>query len=305
MKFGIKQNKTLGVSSLIGATFLYGWFGVLSKLIAYDLPIFYASATRDIFALLILTIPLYLTRRKNFRKIEKADYKWITLRSFFGLLAFLGSYISFVYLEIGTAYFIFYGGSTVFGFLLGRLLFQEKITWSKGLALLLAVLGLYTIYQINISANNGLYILLAGLGGMATAIWNIFSKKVSDKYSALQLNFLDFLIVLVFTILFSILKKEAWVMPEFSIVWLYNLLFATIFIVNGQLMVIGFNNLDAQIGSLIMLTEILFGIILGFFLFKEVVTVLTLVGGMLIVTAVILPELSLEKKSFWQKLFKR
>ena len=114
----------------------------------------------------------------------------------FALVAFLTSYISFVYLEIGTAYFIFYGTSTVIGFLLGSILFKEKITLTKGISLFLAAVGLYTIYRINITPGSGLYIILAGLSGMATGIWNTFSKKVSDKYSALQLNFVDLFLCL-------------------------------------------------------------------------------------------------------------
>jgi len=299
-----KRNRNLGLMSIIGATFLYGWFGILSKLIAYSFPIFYASAVRNFLGVVFLAIPLYLTRKSNWRTLAKSDYKWLILRAFFGLLAFISSYISFIYLEIGTAYFIFYGGSTVFGFIIGSILFKEKLSSIKIAALGLAIFGLLTIYRVNFTPEGAFYMLLAALSGCATAIWNTFSKKISDKYSALQTNFIDFVLVLLFTLICSVLRRELWVTPELSAVWLFNLLFALIFIFTGQLVVVGFKHLDAQTGSLIMLTEILFGIVLGFVFFKEVVTIFTLLGGLMVIVAILLPEIA-SKPNFWQKLFRR
>lgn len=300
-----KKSKIVGASSLLATGFIYGWFGIFSKLIAYDLPLFFASLIRDVLGVAILGIILYFSRSKNYQKIGSADLIWIVLRSVFGLISFFSSYIAFVYLEIGTAYFIYFGAFVLAGYLLGLILFKEKIDLLRGSALILALLGLYIIYHFNFTPNSGLYILLAALSGATGAIWNIFSKKVSDKYSALQLNFMDFVFFGSLVLILSILRGEVWVAPELSSVWLFNLIFGLSFVLTGQLIVIGFNNLDAQIGSLIMLTEIVFGIILGFVFFQETVTLLTLLGGLLIVTAVALPELQLEKKPFWKKLLKR
>ena len=305
MFFSSKKNKALGISSLLATTFIYGWFGIFSKLIAYDLPLFFSSFIRDILGIVILGVFLYIKRKSSYKKIANEDFIWIILRSIFGLISFFSSYIAFVYLEIGITYFIYFGAFVLAGYFLGLFLFKEKIDLIRGVALAFALLGLYIIYQINITPNSGLYILLAGLSGITGAIWNIFSKKVSDKYSALQLNFMDFVFFGSYVLILSILRAETWAIPQLSSVWIYNIIFGLSFVVTGQLVIIGFNNLDAQIGSLIMLTEILFGIILGFVFFQEIVTVLTLMGGLLIVTAVVLPELQLEQKPFWKKLLKR
>ena len=50
----------------------------------------------------------------------------------------------------------------------------------------------------------------------------------------------------------------------------------------------GFEYFQATMGSLILLTEIMFGVIFALILFAEIPTILTLMGGGLILTASIL-----------------
>ena len=66
--------------------------------------------------------------------------------------------------------------------------------------------------------------------------------------------------------------------------------FGVMFLVTGQLMVYGFSNLEAYTGSLIMLSEILFGLIIGFLFYSEIPSTLTLTGGIIIILAMVLPE---------------
>jgi drug/metabolite transporter (DMT)-like permease len=93
------------------------------------------------------------------------------------------------------------------------------------------------------------------------------------------------------TFFFSILLKEQWTLPSLSAAWIANLLFALMFMTTGQLMIYGFKYVEAQIGSLIMLAEVVFGIIFGFIFYKEAVSITTLVGGVVIISAIILPEI--------------
>lgn len=96
------------------------------------------------------------------------------------------------------------------------------------------------------------------------------------------------------TVFISILLKETWSYPSLSMEWIANLLFAFMFLSTGQLMVYGFHRLEAQTGSLIMLLEILLGIILGFLFFKEILTLNTFLGGLLIVFAIVLPQIKIK-----------
>jgi len=289
-----KQKETLGILSILGSTFLYGAFGVFTRLIGYKIPLFYASFTRLLFAFLILFLILYST--KKIKPIKKEDYKWLILRSLAGIVSFVGFYISFYAIPIGLAYFIYYAGSTISSYFFGKVLFKEKLTKIKIISLILALFGLGIVYLSNIKLNSSsIYMLAALISGFGAAIWDSFSKKISGNYSATQLNMLDNFIDLPIMMLISFLLKETWVFPAFNLTWLFNLIFSITFIITGQLMIYGFKYLDVQIASLFMLTEILFGIIFGFIFYKEMITLTTLIGGIAIIVAIILPELKFKK----------
>ena len=281
--------------ALLTAALLYSSFGVLTRIIGFDLPIFFASFTRNLIGTAILLLPLFIFKR--FKPVNKADWLWLTLRTGGGILGFLGSYYAFYYLPIGTAYFIFYGGSTIMGFLLGRLFFAEKIELLEGLALSLSIGGLMMIYSLgSIDWQLINYVFLALLGGVGTAVWNVFSKKVSGNYSATQLNGLDFALFTILTLVVSLLKQEQWLRPEFNTTWLANLLFALIFVCTGQLVIHGFKYLDSQKGSLIMLLEIVFGVIVGLLAYQEALGLGAIAGGTLILVGAALPNLPVLRK---------
>lgn len=280
-----------GAGSLITAAFIYAFFGVLTRLIGFELPLFYQSWTRAVLCVFILSIPFVISKTR-WKRISSQDLKWIAARTFGGIFAFVGSYVSFFYLPFGTVLFIFYGGSTIGGYILGYFLFKEHLNRIRLLSLLLALVGLLLIYLLNIKIIAPLYmgsVLIAGLG---VAIWNTFSKKISHRYSATQLNLLDFFFTFVFMLLFSLIAREKWTMPTISTPWLASVGFAVLFISTGQLIIWGFKHIEAQIGSLIMLSEILFGILIGYLFFKETITVFTLLGGVLIIIAIVLPEIA-------------
>jgi len=287
------KNQRIGVGSLLLATFLYGFFAILTRTIGFNLPIFFQNWTRSLIEL-ILVSPLLLLFKK-WTKVKVKDFKWMLIRSVGGLFGFYGSYIAFLFIPIGTTYFVFYAGSTIGGYLIGKLLFKEKLNRIKIISLFLAFLGLIFIYLINFEGGKSLYIFLALISGLGTAIWNTFSKKISRRYSALQLNFIDVFLVFIITFLFSLFVKEHWILPNLSSVWMANGLFALMFFSTGLLIIYGFKYVEAQIGSLIMLAEVVFGVFLGLIFYKEIISFTTLLGGIAIITAIILPEVYRKK----------
>jgi drug/metabolite transporter (DMT)-like permease len=137
---------------------------------------------------------------------------------------------------------------------------------------------------------------MAFIAGVGTGTWNTFSKKISGRYSDIQLNFTDFSFSCVFMLALSLLFREQWVAPALNLLWLANALFIVMFISTGQLIVYGFRRLDAQAGSLIMLTEVLFGIVLAYLFYREIPSVWAFVGGAFIITAIVLPEIRWKRK---------
>jgi drug/metabolite transporter (DMT)-like permease len=285
----MNRSYLIGLLSLLLSTFIYGFFGILVKTLGYELPYFYMAWVRGIGGALILLTPIVLFR--TWKHIHASDWKWIFIRGVAGgVLAQTLNYYAFFYLPVGTALFTFFAGATIGGYIIGRLFFGEVITRVKIISLVLSLLGLLLVYYASISFKNPIYMGMALFGGLATAVWNTFSKKVSDKYAALQLNFLDFAISGVILAGLSLFMREPWTAPAFSSPWITNFLFILMFVSTGQLMIYGFNRLEAQIGSLIMLTEILFGTALAFMFLGETITPLTFLGGIIIIAAIAFPE---------------
>lgn len=283
-----------GILSLFGAAFVYSFFGILTRTIGFSIPVFYASFFRNVISLAILAIPLF--GRRLWVPIHHRDILWFFLRSVGGFLGFIGSYFAFYYIPIGTAYFIFYGGSTIAGYFFGKTLLGEKLTKLKVASLMLALAGLMLIYIQSLGGGNLFYMGMAFIAGVGTGTWYTFSKKISGRYSDIQLNFTDFSFSCIFMLILSLLFREQWVAPAFNLIWLANALFIFMFIATGQLIVYGFRRLDAQIGSLIMLMEVLFGIVLAYLFYREIPSLWAFVGGVLIVTAIVLPEVRWKRK---------
>lgn len=219
----------------------------------------------------------------DFFKINRRNYKLCWFIYFFFLFA------------SWTCAFYFLAGSTIGGYFIGKIIFNEKFTKVKLLSFFVAIFGLILIYSINFAGANFLYATFALSGGFGVSVWNTFSKKVSGSYSALQLNFLDTLNFVIIEFCLSIILREKWVKPEFSMLWFYMFLFVLMFILTGQLMIYGYKHLNVHAATLIMLTEVLFGAILGFLFYKETLSVSTLSGGLLIILAIVLPEIRWKK----------
>lgn len=286
----MNMQRWLGVGSLVLATFLYGSFGLLSRTVGYSIPLFYQNMTRGIVAALILGVVI-VVMRTPWPKATASDWWWIAVRSVAGIVGFIGFFVAINIMSFGTSYFLFYGSSTVIGYVLGRVLFGEAVTRIKWISLGLAIFGLVLTYAEGLSkwdATAGLAAIIAGIG---TAVWNVASKKISDRFTPSQLAFLDNVFPVAAYGLMSVYFREVWTVPDMSAPWVASNTLGVLYIITGILVVYGFSVLEAQTGSLVMLSEILFAIAVGFVAYGETLTGLTVFGGILILAAIALPNL--------------
>ncbi len=201
-------------------------------------------------------------------------------------------FIAFNKIAIGTAYFLFYAGSVFTGYVLGRIFFNEKLTSLKAASLLIGLIGLILIYSIGFESNKVWFYILANIAGIGSAIWNVFSKKISQKYSTSQIVFVDSFLIAILSLFFSLLVKEKFIFPAFTVPWISNILFALSSLITSYLIVYGFKYVEASLGSMILLLEVLFGIFFSYLFFHETVSFGALFGGGLVILAILLPNLS-------------
>jgi len=237
----------------------------------------------------------YFKKRK---KIRKKDWCWLIFRSLGGLVAFIAYYMAVNVLELGTTYFLFYASATISGFVIGKMMFTEKLNEPKIASLILSLIGIVLVYRASFDQSKLLYLSLAIVSGLGWTFWLAFAKKISGNYSALYLNFIDSFLSFAVYLIISVFLKESWVMPNFSKVWIANYVMALLMIITSQLVIYGFRRLEAQIGSLVMLNEILFGLLIGALLYKETIPLTSLLGGFLIVISSVVANLRFRRKKW-------
>ncbi len=286
------SQQLFGAASLIGAAMLYGMTGIISRFVGFELPIFYQNWTRCVVPVVFLIFTY-----RAWTKVYAKDFWWILLRAVTGIAAFLLFFFAVNELPVSLTYFIFYGGAVIFGFIIGSLLFKEQLTTIRLISLLLAFVGMGLIYGIGVSAAGIWNVFLAFLSGAFFSLWNAISKYLT-RYPPTQLTFLDNALCVAIYIPLSLFAGEAWVFAV-TPVQLASLSLGFSFLATGLFIIYGFRRIDVQVGSLILLSEIIFAIIYSFIFYKEVPSTLAVLGGICIVVAMSLPEIS------WDKIFKK
>lgn len=277
------------ILALVILTAIYGTFSLFARILGTQFALFYQFAVRSAIICLILGIVLYLLH--GFKRVSKHDAVWLFWRSLAGVEASAAIFVAFNHLTIGTSYFLMYAGGTVSGFAIGSLFLKEKLNQVKLAALLLSGVGLYFIFTLQLLNQNLGYLILALAAGVGLAGWNVLAKKVKGDYSPLYLTFIDWGLCLPIYLIGSLVLRENWAPLALNIPWATMVIYSFFCITSGSLVIIGFKHLEAQVGSLIMLLEVVFGVIFAFLFFGETISQTTLLGGALILAATALPEL--------------
>ena len=282
-----------GTFFLVLATIIYGLYGVFSRMIGIEFGIFTQSAIRN----LIVVIISFLIVKKYclWRTPQKQDWPWIILWVCGDLAATIGIFVAFNKIPLGTSYMLFYAGSIISGFVIGKVIFREKISTVKLISATLSIIGLFFVYSLDFGQTMFNWMSLAFISGVFVSVYNTFSKKVSHKYHRMELVFLDMFISFIISLFFAVILKEKTPAFSFSIHWLGIFLFAISNLFTIQLLIYGFRKSEAQIGSLIMPLEVVFGSVFGLIFYKEIISFSTILGGVLIIIASILPAFKLHK----------
>ncbi|HLD04041.1 MAG TPA: DMT family transporter [Candidatus Dojkabacteria bacterium] len=180
---------------------------------------------------------------------------------------------------------------------MGTAFFAEKFTVIKLIALIFAISGLVLIFNFSLKQNLLLPALAAIVSGGAGGAEVTFTKKVSERYSAIQISIFLWLVIFITHFFGSMLTQEQHLVPEFSQVWAGILGYAIASLLAFALVVKGFQYVEASIGALVGLLEIVVGIVLGLVFFSEQLTWQTIIGGLLIILAAALPNLQNLRKN--------
>src|SRR3990167_2092348 len=286
-----KNNQKIkrGIILIFLSSLMFGTYGVWSKLIGDSFGSLYQAWTRAAIIFLILLPILYFT--KQIVHIQKKDWKWMTIFLIFTSGTQAPIFYAFNHMDIGTATLLFFTTMLLTMYIVGFVFLKEKLSKIKIVSFLTAVAGLYFMFFFSLEKFTLLAALMAVLNGIASGGEVSISKKLTNSYSALYLTALSWLIIVPTNGLISLMIGEKQIVPSLTLVWVWQLCYTITALLAFWLIIEGLKYVEASIGGLIGLLEIIFSIGFGIIIFGEKLTPKIAIGATLILLAASLPHL--------------
>ena len=283
-----------GSSFLLISAAIYGLFGIFSRY-TNNFPAFSQGWVRYSIILIVISLS-FLFKKATWKKVQKKDIKWFLIWILPASFQPIVTFIAFNHLPLGIAYFLIYSTMILGGVISGKIFFFEKLNPKKILSLVLVFIGLFLIYRSDITLIKNIYVLLALVSGLLVGFWNTLTKKVSGNYSEFQMMTLDGSSTVIVGLIGSFFLKET--LPSITDIssWVWIFVFALANIGAGFLLIKGFKYIEAQVGSLIVPTEIIFAAIFGYLFFGEILKINIYLGGFFILIGALLPAIEFSNK---------
>jgi drug/metabolite transporter (DMT)-like permease len=290
-----KSNK--GVFLILLSTLAFGSYGVWSKLIGANLGPFFQGWTRGL-VLSIVLVPILLYK-KELVPIKKKDWGWLAVFLVFTSFTQAPIFYAYTHMDIGSASLLFFSTILITMYVIGFAFLKEKVTKLKIISFLLALIGLYTIFSFSLERFAFLAALMAVVNGIASGGEVAFSKKLSSDYSPLYVTLTSWLVIIPTNGLLSVILGEKQILPGFQLFWLWQVAYIIVSLFGFWLVVEGLKHVEASIGGLMGLLEVVFSVAFGIIIFKESLTTRIIIGALFILAAASLPHVStlLKKQS--------
>ena len=284
------MKKTYGVTLILISSLLFASYGVWAKLIGDGMDPFYQGWSRAVLIVLFLTPILYYKRL--IVPIKREHFKLFAIFLTFTAGTQAPLFYAFTHMDIGSATLLFFVSMLLTMYTVGFFFLEEKMSRTKLASFALACAGMYFIFSFSLIAFTLLAALMAMLNGVASGGEISFSKKFSNSYSTLYITWLSWVVILITNAPLSFILNETILLPSFDIVWLWQVGYTVASMLAFWLIIEGLKHVEAGIGGLLGLLEIVFSVLLGIILFNEGLSTEVVIGSVLILTAAALPHLT-------------
>jgi drug/metabolite transporter (DMT)-like permease len=274
----------LGIFFLLLSAFLYGIMPIMIRLLKVGgLPPMAQVFSRYIFAFISALIYFIVTKSKF--KIEKKDILLLLLTTIFGYaLTNLFFTYGIIYTTVGNALFLFY----IYGIItpiFSFFLLKERFNKFNLISLVLSLIALFFLFQPNSISTWKLGGFFAILSALCQSLYLISRRKLL-KYSAATMMIMNTVVgIIVLGILSFIFEGNFYsevIQTVSSKTWITTIIFGVDNFLAWLFMTKGFELFKASTGSIVLLIENVFAIILAAIFLKEIPTYLTIIGGSLI-----------------------
>ena len=246
---------------------------------AQDYYSFAESALYPVIAYLIFTV-IFSKKLGSLKEIPKSNRKSLHfIRAGFGTLCFVSMVLSFKFITLGEAYTLLLTAPFWIA-ILSQYFFKEKIGWHRWLAIIVGFIGVFTVLRpgfIEISV----FSLLPLIAAFGFSMFVILTKKIGPNEPLINMVlypiFTD-IIVLIPIIFFM----GNWTPPQFEHFILF-IMSGGLYLIGTTLSSLGYASGESSLLAPIQYSQILWGLIIGYFIFSETPEIWTLIGAIIIV----------------------
>lgn len=290
MKLTNRTEKEKGLVAIFALTLVYGLLPLFPRYLNASFELFQQIYLRMFVGFIILVIIFH--KQINFQKLFSlsfAEARWVFLRAFFYYTLGVGLYtVAILMTKVSNVVFI---GSIPMTAILGFWLLREKVTWPKVLLVGLSAIG---VFIISVKGFTG--IPEFGLGELFALLSCFFislglvtrrkqSKHLNDYETAtMMLLFAGIQLFIVSLVAGEPMPVTGWNVGIMLVLLASGLTVAAL----SFLMNYGFARVKAVIAGNIITMSTFFSTLTAFIAFGEVPILRELLGGILIVTSVIL-----------------
>jgi drug/metabolite transporter (DMT)-like permease len=106
MSFAPTRQPLLGAAALVFSTLLYGFFGILTRMAGFTLPLFFMTWVRNLVVAVLILGPLIWLGK--FKLPKPVDLIWLIARTTSGVIAFVSSYYALLFTHWYGLFYVFW-----------------------------------------------------------------------------------------------------------------------------------------------------------------------------------------------------
>ncbi|MDQ5900790.1 MAG: hypothetical protein QG583_217 [Patescibacteria group bacterium] len=284
------KKEIIGPLSLLLIGVLFGLSGVIAKYLSAWLNPYQVVEYRFLIAFISAFLVLLITRQKiSFNKIEPKTLLLFAITFPISVIFFT---LSIFNTSVSLAVFSFYLATLVSSFIIGRIYFGEKITKNKKIALFFVLLAVVAFTNPFQNFNVQLGFVFGIISGIFQSIASSFQKIVGKSTNRIGLLILQTLTgIVVAMVVLAIIGENFFPLLPMSAL-LVVVFFGIIFLSISYLFLVGFKYTNLNVGSILVSTELFFGPFFAFLFLSENLTLIELLGGLFIASAVVFSSLN-------------
>ncbi len=286
------NNRAKGLAFVLTSSFSFACTGIIGKyLLNLGLSPLFVFVCRNSFSLLAMTMILLFYNRDWFA-VKKEDRKTFLLLLIFTFFYGLGYIFGLNYLNVSVAVVILYTYPAIIA-VASIFIFKEKLTLRILIALFLTFFGI--LFTLEIFSGVGEISLIGCLlvlcGSLGAAGYAMTSKRLTEKYNTLTINFYAFagsLLPLLWAIPVLWPHPFPGMAPFVWIAFMGLIPYACAFLLYAA----SLRYLKASEAGIIATSEPVFSILMAGFILREIISASQILGAVLVIAAILLLQLN-------------